>query len=388
MTSPPLGAKIGKFPPYLFRELDRKKENALKLGEKVISLAVGDPDMPTPRPIVRYAGREIFNPANHKYPPNTGSRKLKEAIAEWHKKRHGIKIDPETQVLALIGSKEGLAHLPFVLVNRGDVVLTPDPCYPAYKTGVILSDAVVKSIPLREGTGFLPELEKIPGRVLSRTKLMFLNYPNNPTGALADMDFYAKAVRLAKKHSFWIAQDAAYSEIYFDRPARSILEIPGAVDVAVEFYSVSKTFNMTGWRLAWLIGNSRVIQALSRLKEHIDSGPFNAIQEAAVYALENIEKFAPAIRREYKKRKEFFAEKLASAGWKVFEPGGTFFVWARPPAMMSSMECADKVFERTFVLVSPGSGFGRHGEGYVRFSMTADMPVLAEAASRISRISW
>lgn len=388
MKKPAIGKKIGAFPPYLFRDLDKKREAAVKKGKDVISLAVGDPDLPTPAPIARFAAREVLKPANHSYPQGRGTLRLRRTIAGWHKKRHGITLNPETEILTLIGSKEGLAHLPFALINRGDTVLMPDPCYPAYKTGILLSEAKTKRLPLSEENGFLPDFDALSGSFFKGARLLFLNYPNNPTGASAGLKFYAKAVAAAKKHGFWIAQDAAYSEIFFGKPGPSILEVPGAKDVAVEFYSLSKTYCMTGWRLAWMIGNPEAVGALSKLKDNLDSGQFNAIQETAVFCLENHDKLAAPIRKVFQTRATFFIGALKKAGWTVFEPGATFFVWAKPPARIKSLDCVYRVLDAASVLLTPGSGFGSLGEGYVRFSLTAPESRLREAAERISRIKW
>jgi LL-diaminopimelate aminotransferase len=388
MKKPLLGKKPGAFPPYLFRDLDKKREAAVKQGKDVISLAVGDPDLPTPAAIARVAAKEVLKPANHCYPEGRGTLRLRKAIAAWHKKRHGITLDPETEILTLIGSKEGLAHLPFALLDRGDTVVMPDPCYPAYKTGLLLSEAKIKRLPISEKNGFLPDFDAVPASFFKGVKLLFLNYPNNPTGATADLKFYAKAVATAKKHGFWIAQDAAYSEIFFGKPSPSIMQVPGAKDVAVEFYSVSKSYCMTGWRLAWMIGNAGAVAALTKLKENLDSGQFNAIQETAVFCLANHDKLCAPIREIFRKRADFFIAALKKAGWSVFQPGATFFVWAKPPVRTTSLDCVYRILDTASVLITPGSGFGPSGEGYVRFSLTAPEKRIKEAAARISRVKW
>jgi LL-diaminopimelate aminotransferase len=384
----PLGAKINKFPPYLFKELDRKKKEAEKKGRKIISLAVGDPDIATPAPIARFAAKEVLKKSNHSYPYSKGSEKLRKSISAWHKRRYKTKLNPDTEVLALIGSKEGIAHLPFVVLNKGDTAIIPNPSYPPYKTGVLLSDAKVARVPLKEDNGFLPDLDAIDKKLLKKTKLFFLNYPNNPTGAVANKKFYAKIIKLAKKYSFWIAQDAAYSEIYFNKPPLSILEIPGASDVAVEFHSVSKTFCMTGWRMAWVVGNKDIIRELGKLKENMDSGQFNAVQETAVYALDNYEKFVPSLRKIFYERRKKFAGVLKDSGWSVYASEASFFIWAKPPVKISSIKCVYKMLDSAEVLATPGSGFGNCGEGYVRFSLTVRDSLLAKAARKIKKIKW
>ncbi|MCX5785030.1 MAG: aminotransferase class I/II-fold pyridoxal phosphate-dependent enzyme [Elusimicrobia bacterium] len=388
MKGPSLSANMDAFPPYLFRELDRKKQEELKKGRDVISLAVGDPDLPTPGPIADFAALEVKKSSNHRYPYGAGSARLRKAIVAWHYKRHGLKLDPETEITVLIGSKEGLAHLPFALLDRGDTALIPDPAYPAYKTGVLLSGARVERLPLKEENSFLPDFGSVSRTVMRRAKMLFLNYPNNPTGATAAASFYKEAVAFAKKNDLWVAHDAAYSEIYFNKPSPSILSVTGSRDVAVEFYSLSKTYCMTGWRLGWLIGNARAVQALGKLKEHIDSGQFNAIQETAVFCLEHHAGLVKPIRETFKRRTEFFAGELKKAGWRLIEPEAAFFVWARPPVLRGSLAAVYEILEKTAVLATPGSGFGDSGEGFVRFSLCAPDARIKEAARRISGIKW
>ncbi|OGS57081.1 MAG: hypothetical protein A3J79_02740 [Elusimicrobia bacterium RIFOXYB2_FULL_62_6] len=387
MKKPVLSKTLDAFPPYLFKDLDAKKREEIAKGRDVISLAIGDPDLPTPASVARFAARAVLKPANHCYPEGRGSAALRQAIAAWHKKRHGIKLDPATEITALIGSKEGLAHLPFVLVNRGETIVIPDPGYPPYKTGAILAGAKIARLPLSEKAGFLPDLDAA-AKLLAGAKLLFLNYPNNPTAAVANLGFYAKAVAAAKKHGFWIAQDAAYSEIFFGRPSPSIMQVPGAKDVAVEFYSLSKTYCMTGWRLAWAIGNAGAISALAKLKDNIDSGQFSAIQETAVFCLKEHGRLVPPTCRTFRARADVFIAALEKAGWRVFRPGATFFVWARPPAAVKSLDCVYRMLAEAAVLATPGSGFGPSGEGYVRFSLTAPDARIKEAAARIARMNW
>ena len=389
MKGPALSVVVKSFPPYLFKELDKKRQEELDKGKDVISLAVGDPDLPTPAPIVDFAAAEIKKSANHSYPYGRGSSRLRRAIAAWHLTRHGLKLDPETEVTVLIGSKEGLAHLPLALMDRGDAALIPDPAYPACKTGVLLAGGRVESLPLTRENDFLPDFGAISRAAMSRAKLLFLNYPNNPTGACAGAEFFREAVKFARKNDMWVAHDSAYSEIYFKKAPVSILSVPGARDVAVEFYSLSKTYCMTGWRLGWLIGNARAVQALCSLKENIDSGQFNAIQETAAFCLENHARLAEPIRKTFKSRTQFFARELKKAGWLLSEPQAAFFVWARPPAgHCSSLEAVYKILKETSVLASPGSGFGMCGEGFVRFSLCAPDGRIKEAARRLAEIKW
>lgn len=388
MKEPRTGRKPAAFPASLYRDLDIRRQEELRKGRDVISLAIGDPDLPTPGPVAEFAAKAVKNAANHRYPFSRGSAALRGEIAAWHKKRHGIKLDPDSEVLALIGSKEGLAHLPLALIDRGDAVLLPDPCYPVYRTGVLLSEGRAEPMPLEEKNGFLPDFGRISRKALSRAKLLFLNYPNNPTGAVAGLALYKEAVRFCRKHSLWLAQDAAYSETCFGEPAPSVLQVPGAKDVAVEFYSFSKTYCMTGWRMGWMAGNPRAVQALMRLKENMDAGQFNAVQETAAFCLRNHARLSEPVRAVFKARSALFVKGLRAAGWRVFTPKASFFVWARPPADVVSQQAALRMLAEISVLAMPGSYFGPSGEGYLRFSVCAPEARLKEAVRRIAGLEW
>jgi LL-diaminopimelate aminotransferase len=383
-----LSKKIKAFKPFLFEELYRKERAERAKGKDIISLAVGDPDIPTDKRIVSNAVSEVRKSVNHRYPNTKGNENLRREISAWHKRRHGLNFHHTDEVSILIGSKEGIAHLPFVVMNPGDYCLIPDPTYPTYRTGVVLSGGRIHDVPLEEKNGFLPDLGKIPAKVLGKTKLFFLNYPNNPTGAGATLDFYKDLVKWARKNEVIIAQDAAYCDIYFGKPAPSILQVPGARDVAVEFYSVSKTYCMAGWRIGWVVGNSKLVCALNQLKENIDSGPFNAIQNAAAFGLKHHETIVPPIREHFKKRADSFCGALEAAGWRFRRPGGSCFVWARPPVNCASLEAVYFMLEKAHILTAPGSGFGKYGEGYVRFSLTEPDARLAEALRRIKSLDW
>ncbi len=288
----------------------------------------------------------------------------------------------------MIGSKEGIAHLPFVVMNEGDYCLIPDPTYPTYRTGAVLAGGRIYDVPLLEKNGFLPDLGAIPQKIADKTKLFFLNYPNNPTGAGATRAFYKDLVKWARKNEVIIAQDAAYCDIYFGKPAPSVLEIPGAREIAVEFYSASKTYCMAGWRIGWVVGNSKIVCGLNQLKENIDSGPFNAIQNAVAFALKNHEKIVPAVREKFRKRADYFCDGLEAAGWRFSRPGGGCFVWARPPVNRKSIDTVYYMLDKVSVLTAPGSGFGKYGEGFVRFSLTEPDTVLRKALKRISSLDW
>ena len=383
-----LSDKLKSFKPFLFEELYRKERAERAKGKDIISLAVGDPDIPTDRRIVAAAVSELRKAANHRYPNTKGNETLRREISEWHKRRHGLSFHHSDEVSILIGSKEGIAHLPLVVMNEGDSCLIPDPTYPTYRTGVVLAGGRVHDVPLLEKNGFLPDLGEIPAKVLARTKLFFLNYPNNPTGACATLDFYRDLVKWAKRHGVIIAQDAAYCDMYFGEPAPSILQVDGARDVAVEFYSASKTYCMAGWRIGWVVGNSRLVCALNQLKENIDSGPFNAIQNAVAHALRHHEKIVAPVRNHFKRRADSFCRALADAGWRFIPPGGSCFVWAKPPKDVPSLDAVYFMLEKASLLTAPGSGFGRHGEGYIRFSLTEPDKRLDEVLRRLRALDW
>lgn len=376
------------FKPYLFEELYRKAAMCRKNGMNVINLAIGDPDIPTDRRIVDVAVAETKNPKNHRYPNTKGNEQLRKSISNWHKRRHGILLDYNDNISVLIGSKEGIAHLPLVLMNRGDYCLICDPTYPTYQTGVWMVGGRIYSVPLLEKNNFLPDLGKIPKKVLDKTKLFFLNYPNNPTGAVMDKAYMKELVGWAKKNNIFIALDAAYSEIYFDKPTHSIFEIPGAMDIAVEFYSVSKTYSMAGWRIGWVCGNKDVVCGLNTVKENMDSGQFNAVQNACAFALDNHEDIVPRIRKKFESRASKFSDVLEKSGWKFKRPLGSCFLWAKPPVVGKSVDICDFILNETGVLLAPGDGFGKYGKGYVRISTTEDDNILDIAIKKIGSIDW
>lgn len=377
-----------RFKPYLFEELYRKAKYEREKGVDVINLAVGDPDLPTHSIVVKRGIEEIKKPQNHRYPNTKGNDFLRKTISKWHKKRHGVDFHPYDEISILIGSKEGIAHLPLVLMNEGDVCLICDPTYPTYRTGVWMVGGEIYNVELLAKNSFLPDLSKIPNSIVKKTKLFFLNYPNNPTGAVMDLDYMKELVRWAKKNNIFLALDCAYSEIYFDKPTHSIFEIEGAKDIAVEFYSVSKTYSMAGWRIGWVCGNSKVVTALNTVKENIDSGQFNAIQNAAACAIENHDIIVPQIRSIFKNRADMFIDGLLSNGWNVFKPGGTCFIWAKPPIEKDSLEVCDFILKKTGILLAPGSGFGKTSKKYIRISTTESDEILKKALSKIISIDW
>lgn len=382
--------RLSELPPYLFVEIDRKKREAIAAGREVIDFGVGDPDQPTPEFIVRAMGEALKNAAHHRYPAGAGGRQFREAVGEFFERRFGVRLDPTSQILALIGSKEGLGHFPTAVVNPGETVLIPDPGYPVYTGGTIFAGGVCHYMALREGASWLPDLEGIDASTASAAKLMFLNYPNNPTAACAPMEFLEKAVAFARRHKILIAQDAAYSEMFFEKSRKpaSILQIPGAMDCAVEFHSLSKTFNMTGWRVGFAVGNAEALAALAKVKNNIDSGVFGAIQAAGITALSSPDEQLEPLRRTYMERRDVLVDGLISAGWSVQRSAATFYVWARCPSENDSMGVAARLLNEADVVAIPGIGFGAAGEGYVRFALTVSKEKTSEAVGRITRLSW
>lgn len=381
-----MAERLNRLPPYLFVELDRLKRQAIAEGQDVIDLGVGDPDLPTPPIICERLKQAVDDPANHRYSFTEGLRELREAIARWYQRRFGVALDPQTEVLPLLGSKEGIAHLPLALANPGDVVLVPDPCYPPYRSGAILAGAEVVSMPLLEEQRFFPDVGGVSQKAMQRAKLMFLNYPNNPTAATASREQLQEALAFAQEYGVPVAHDAAYSEIAFDgaRPM-SFLQLPEAKAIGVEFHSLSKTFNMTGWRVGWVCGNAAVIAALSRLKTHVDSGIFQPVQWAGIAALGADPGLLEETVRIYHQRRDLVVERLGQAGWTITPPSATFYLWTRVPTSESSMAFATRLLERAHVVVTPGVGFGACGEGSVRLSLTVPTPRLEEAVARIAK---
>ncbi len=379
--------RLAALPPYLFVEIDRKKREAAARGVDVINLGIGDPDLPTPTPIIRTLARAARDPANHRYPESEGLDRFRQAVADWYRHRFGVELSPATEVLTLIGAKEGIGHLPLALVNPGDVVLIPDPAYPVYRAGTIFAGGEPYLMPLRRDNAFLPDLTAIPDSIRRRAKLMFLNYPNNPTGAVAPLEFYRDVVEFATRYNVVVAQDNTYSEIAFDgyRPP-SFLEAPGAKDVGVEFHSLSKTFNMTGWRLGFVVGRRAVVEALRQIKSNLDSGAFQAVQEAGIAALALADEITARNGRVYQRRRDVLVKGLRRAGLDVSLPRATFYVWPRVPDGYDSAGFVGALIEQAGVAGVPGNGFGSEGEGYLRFALTADARRLQEAARRISQM--
>lgn len=384
--------KIMSLPPYLFIELDRKKKQLQQQGVDIISLGVGDPDLPTPQHVVESMQKAVADPKNHQYPFGRGIKEFCTAVANWYKKRFSVELDPETEIHALIGSKEGIAHLPLAFVDSQDYVLVPDPGYPVYQSATIFAGGNVWYLPLKPENDFLPNLDEIPKDVLSKTKLMFLNYPNNPTTQVATKKFFEKVVELAKEYNIIVAHDCAYSEIYFvdDKnddtiPPISFLSTPGAKDVGVEFHSLSKTYNMTGWRVGFVCGNKDIIAGLAKVKDNYDSGVFTAIQIAAITALEGPQECVENNRQIYKERRDLLISGLKSLGLEPFFPKATFYVWCRVPKGETSVSFADKLLS-VGIVCTPGVGMGKNGEGFVRFALTVPKERIEEAIYRMKKI--
>lgn len=380
-----LSKKLESLPPYLFAAIDAAKRKARLEGRNIIDLGVGDPDIPTPAFVIEKLYEAAKDPKNHRYALDQGMPELRLAIADWYKQRFNVDLDPDREVLPLIGSKEGIAHIPIAFLDKGDSVLVPDPCYPPYRNATILADGKPQIMPLKNSNGFLPDIDGIKPDIAEKAKLMFLNYPNNPTSATADMPFYEKVVQFAAQYNVIVCHDAAYSEIAFDgyKPM-SFLQVPGSKDAGVEFHSLSKTFNMTGWRIGWVCGNQAVVGALAKVKSNIDSGIFQAIQIAGIAALKDGASVIEQNNKTYAERLEVFVGGLNSLGWKIEKPKATFYVWAKiPKKAKSSMEFAQILFERANIVATPGIGLGKYGEGYVRFAMTVDKEKLKEAVGRM-----
>jgi LL-diaminopimelate aminotransferase len=379
-------ARLKSLPPYLYVEIRKKVREATARGIDVISLGVGDPDRPTPQHIIDALVRAAADPANHPYPPDEqkGMFAFREAVAVWYGRRFGVSLDPATEVLALIGSKEGNHHLALGVLNPGDVAIIPDPGYPAYLASALFAGAEVVRVPLRADNGFLLDFDDISVDLARRTKLIWLSYPNNPTAAVAPLDFYQRAVDFARRHEIILVNDNPYSEIAYDGlRVPSILAADGARDVAVEFNSLSKPYNMTGWRIGMAVGNAQLIGAIDQVKENTDSGIFNAVQFAGIAALEGTQDIVAENVATYRRRRDLVIETLRSIGLAVDPPRATFYVWAPTPTGTGSIEFVSRLLDLTGVVVTPGIGYGIRGEGFIRLSLTVPDARLAEAMDRI-----
>lgn len=378
--------RVGRLPPYLFVELDRAKMELEARGVDVIDLGIGDPDLPTFPEIVEALKAAAADPATHRYPPQRGTPSLREAIARWFEARYGVALDPGSEVLVLVGTKEGLGHLPAAVLDPGRVALVPDPAYPVYQAASWLAGGEVERLTLEPGLGFLPKLDSVAFDVLLRAQLLFLNYPNNPTAATAGPGFFRSAVEFAERNGLVVVNDAAYMEIVFEGPKESILKVDGARDVGVEFHSFSKTFNMTGWRIGFAAGNAEVLDALAAVKSNLDSGVFTAVQRAAELALSLPEKRIKEQVDAYRRRRDTLVDGLSEAGWAIPRPRATFYVWAPIPTGERSQAFAARLLREAHVVVTPGIGFGPSADGHIRMALTAGDARIAEAIDRIARV--
>jgi LL-diaminopimelate aminotransferase len=376
--------RVEKIPPYLFARLDKKKAEARNRGIDLIDLSVGDPDLPTPPHIVRRMQEAVADPRNHQYPSYEGMPAFRRAVAQWYASRFGVDLDPDREVVALIGSKEGIAHFPWAYVHEGDVALIPSPGYPVYKITTLLAGGTPFIMPLREEDGFQPVFERIPDEVKEKAKICFLNYPNNPTGAHGDDELYERAIAFGRTNDILICHDAAYSEVTYDGyRAKSVLQFDRDKAWSIEFHSLSKTYCMTGWRIGFAVGNVDAIQNLGKLKTNIDSGVFQAIQEAGIEALTGPQDCVGRMASIFGGRRDIAVEGLTSMGIRVRKPLATFYIWAHVPEGRTSAEFAETLIEKTGVAVTPGSGFGDEGEGYFRISVTAPDERIREAITRL-----
>ncbi len=380
--------RLKKLPPYLFFEIDKLKRKAFQEARDIIDLGIGDPDLPPHEDVIEALYKAARNSKNHRYALDQGHPEFKKRIAEWYRGRFDVELNPENEILPLIGSKEGISHLPLAVLNPGDVSLVPDPCYPPYKGGTILAGGDFKIMPLKEENAFLPDLRDIKRSSLKRTKLLFINYPNNPTAAVCDRGFFRDVVLFAKRNNLFVCHDAAYSEVTFDGYKQSsFLSVEGAKEVGIEFHSLSKTCNMAGWRIGFACGNSKVIETLAKIKSNIDSGIFIAIQIAGITALDIAKSHLEKMNKIYQERREILVNGLNSLGWRVEKPKATFYVWCKlPKGHKSSIQFSKLLLERTNLVVTPGVGFGKFAEGYIRMALTISKERIQEAVERIKKI--
>lgn len=383
-----LAQRLANLPPYLFAAIDKAKEEVRAKGMDIISLGIGDPDLPTPDFIIDALCQSAKNPVNHQYPSYVGLLSYRQAVADWYQRRFGVTLDPATEVVGLIGSKEGIAHFPLAFVNPGDVALIATPNYPVYGVTTEFCGGKPMYLPLTDENDFLPDLDGISNDTWKKAKLIYVNYPNNPTAATAPRSFYEKLIAKAKEFGVIVVHDAAYTEIYFDEAKKplSILEIPGGKDVAIEFHSLSKTYNMTGWRVGMAVGNPSLVKGLAKVKEQVDSGIFQAVQEAGVVALNQGDAFSAGLRDIYRERRDVVVTALQKIGISCRVPDASFYIWSKVPKGFTSQDFVTKVLKETGVVTTPGNGFGVPGEGYFRISLTVHTDLLKEAVLRISRL--
>jgi LL-diaminopimelate aminotransferase len=377
--------RINSLPPYLFAAIDKAKAEVIKKGVDVINLGIGDPDMPTPPHIVEAMKRSLDNSARHRYPSYEGMPSFRNAAAQWYKRVMNVTLNPEDEVLTLIGSKEGIAHIPLAFLNPGDVSLVPDPGYPVYNIGSILASAKPFKMPLLAENEFLPDLDAIPKDIAKKAKLMFLNYPNNPTSATASLKFFEEVVDYANEYDIIVVHDDAYSEMTFDGyKAPSFLNVSGAKDVGIEMHSLSKTYNMTGWRLGFAVGNRDILAGLGKVKTNVDSGAFESVQEAGIAALTGPQDCVRAMNKIYRERRDALLSGLMELGLDVKPPKATFYVWVHVNGKASDF--STMLLEKAGIVATPGNGFGEYGEGYVRFALTQPVDRINTAVERMRKL--
>ncbi len=384
-----VATRIKTLPPYLFAAIDKMKQEAIARGVDIINLGIGDPDLPTPAPIIESLAQAAKNPKHHQYPSYEGMLTFRKAVADWYNRRFNVTLDPANEVLTLIGSKEGIGHIHLAFIDPGDVVLVPSPGYPVYPVGTSFCGGVSHIMPLTKANGFLPDLNAIPKDVAKKAKLMWLNSPNNPTSVIMTKDYFKRAIEFAQEHQIIICHDAAYSEIYYDgkRPA-SFMELDGAKDVGVEFHSLSKTYNMTGWRIGFVVGNKDVLAALGKVKSQLDSGVFEAVQAAGITALGLPDSVTDEIRTIYQERRDTLIPGLKKLGLEVDAPPAAFYIWVTVPKGYSSASFTAHLLEKAGIVTTPGNGFGAPGEGYIRMTVCTTKERLAEAVERIKKVGF
>jgi len=382
-----LAKRVQNLPPYLFVEISRKIAEKKARGEDVITFAIGDPDIPTPQNIVRSLCQAAEDPANHHYPESDGLPQLRQAISAWYQQRFDLSFDPDKEVLPLIGSKEGIGHIALCFIDPGDLALVTDPGYPVYAIGTMFAGGESYTLPLTENNDFLPDLDIIPAEVADKAKLLWINYPNNPTSATAGLDFFERVVAFAKKHDIAVCHDAPYTEVAFDdyRPL-SFLQTPGARDVGIEFHSFSKSYNMSGWRIGMAVGNEEMVRALMTVKSNLDSGIPQAIQYAAIEALQGDQGCIAQHNAIYQKRRDLVMNTLDKIGLKARKPKASLYIWARIPEGFTSAGFCAKLLDEVCVVVTPGSGYGKYGEGYIRLSLTTPDDLLKEGLNRLEKL--
>ena len=365
--------RVNKLPPYIFNEIQELKMEARRNGEDIIDFGMGNPDQPTPDLVVEKLRESSLNPSTHRYSQSKGIPRLRKAITDWYKRRFDVDLNPESEAVVTMGSKEGLAHLALATLDKGDAVLVPNPSYPVHPYGFVIAGADIRHVPIGEKIDFFVELEKAIKNSFPKPKMLIINFPSNPSTECVDLEFFKKIIKIAKENKIWVVQDLAYADICFDDyKAPSILQVEGAKEVAVEFFSLSKSYNMPGWRVGFCCGNKDLLAALARIKSYLDYGLFTPIQVAAIKALDEGDHLVEGIRDIYQSRRDVLVKGLNDAGWKVDPPKATMFVWAKIPDFlieMGSLEFSKQLLANAKVAVSPGIGFGEYGEGYVRFSL-------------------